>query len=248
MDYTAKKAAYQALVAQVRNYYESCPNDLCWCEDNQEINLWAYWQGRNNLDAKILLVGQDWGCPFDPSSSSTMSNIREMNAGKQVSYMLENKSITDQNLICLFREIGYDISTPQVRNKNLFFTNLVLGYRTKGSSGGFRKSWAKHDAPYFAQLAEIIQPEYILCLGKETFEGVLTAFHHSLSPKIGAYNSFIENERNPVTICLSSQKPVRIFALAHCGKLGTLNRNRRIQDKTSLQLQINDWHKIRDMK
>lgn len=72
MDYTAKKAAYQALVAQVRNYYESCPNDLCWCEDNQEINLWTYWQGRNNLDAKIF-SSQIWYWAIEQKAAAAVS-------------------------------------------------------------------------------------------------------------------------------------------------------------------------------
>lgn len=244
-DFT-KKFAYQALIEQVRNDYQSQPGGLHWCEDCQEINLWTYWQGRNNLDAKILLVGQDWGSPEDASALPCLSNIRKMNDGEQVPNMLGNESKTDWNLIRLFREIGYDIQNSAIGNKDLFFTNFVLGYRAKGFSGGFQKSWAMHDAPYFARLAEIIQPECILCLGRATFEGVLMAFHHRLSPRIRCYNRFIESERNPVTIYLSEQKPVRVFALAHCGVLGTLNRNRGIQDKASLQLQINDWRRIKN--
>ena len=124
MDHSTKQSAYQALIEQVRNYYRSQSDGLRWCEDCQEINLWTYWQGRGNLDAKILLVGQDWGCPWDPAALSCIANIRKMNAGEQVPYMLGNESITDQNLIRLFGEIGYKIRDSAVGNEDLFFTNV----------------------------------------------------------------------------------------------------------------------------
>lgn len=245
MDYNSKKLAYQKLIEQVREDYRTEPGGLEWCEDCKEINLWTYWQGRENLDARIILVGQDWGCTRGADATAVMSNIRSMNAGKPVPYMLGNGNPTDQNLITLFREIGYEINSPTSSNQALFFTNFVLGYRDKGSSGKFQKSWAKHDAPYFATLATIIQPEYILCLGRDTFESVLMAFQESPSTPIRSYNRFIESDRNPVTISLLNQRPMRVFALAHCGKLGTMNRNRGQENKLSLQCQINDWHKIR---
>lgn len=243
MDCNSKKLAYQKLIEQVREDYRSQPGGLKWCEDCVEINLWTYWQG--NLDARILLVGQDWGCPWDAGSFAVMSNICKMNAGESIPYMLGNENPTDQNLIALFREIGYDLNSPTTSNQDLFFTNFVLGYRPKGSSGGFQKSWAKHDAPHFAALAAIIQPENILCLGRDTFESVLMAFGQPLPAPIRSYNRWIESDQNPVTISLPAQRPMRGFALAHCGKLGTMNRNRGQENKLSLQRQIDDWHKIR---
>ena len=55
-----KEAKYTKLIEKVKNSYQSNPNGLTWCDDCKEINLWTYWQGRGNLNAKILLVGQDW--------------------------------------------------------------------------------------------------------------------------------------------------------------------------------------------
>ena len=63
-----KQDAYHALIQKVRaSYppldlsYSGAKTQLHWCEECHEINLWTYWQGRGNLDAKLLLVGQDWG-------------------------------------------------------------------------------------------------------------------------------------------------------------------------------------------
>ena len=79
-----KEQLYRALIDDVRKDYLSRPlvrNSkgvyLVWEEECHEINLWTYWQGLGNYDAKIVLVGQDWG--FPDRSSKVMQNIREIN-------------------------------------------------------------------------------------------------------------------------------------------------------------------------
>lgn len=62
-DTVSKEIQYQELIADVQKAYLSESRELRWCEECKEINLWAYWQGRGHLDADIMLVGQDWGCP-----------------------------------------------------------------------------------------------------------------------------------------------------------------------------------------
>ena len=63
-----KQIQYQDLISRVKESYplrdlaySGKDTQLYWCEDCEEINLWTYWQGRGNLDAKTMLVGQDWG-------------------------------------------------------------------------------------------------------------------------------------------------------------------------------------------
>lgn len=246
----SKQERYQDLVNRVsRSYGSYVPAGdeedlkLFWCDDCREINLWTYWQGRKQLDAEILLVGQDWGSPWDDSAGPTMEQINKANQGLKYDYLQNNPSITDDRLIKLFREIGYEVRYPC---KGVFFTNFVLGYRNKGLSGGFQKSWAEHDKGYFRELANIIEPKVILCLARATFEGVLSAFDVKLKPGIGNFNQFIESSRNPVCVELDSGKKVYIFALAHCGALGTLNRNRgREKTEDILEAQKKDWACIR---
>lgn len=55
-------------------------------------------------------------------------------------------------------------------------------------------------------------------------------------------NRVIESEKNPV-VNISDGVPVYVFALAHCGVMSTLNRNRGSGDKLSLNLQKNDGAK-----
>ena len=247
-DSNIKQTRYQNLIERVRTSYpirDSVCNgkdtQLYWCEDCKEINLWTYWQGRNNLDAKIILVGQDWGCPWDQSSQNTMKQIALANKGEEYHYLDQNPSITDYRLIRLFQEIGYeDISKA---NPDLFFTNFILGYRSKGISGGYQQTWADHDKRYFHELANIIEARVILCLGRSTFEGVLSAFDTPLTVRIKDYNAFIEGPDNPVAVSLENGQTAYVFALAHCGAMGTLNRNGK--KSTDLSKQIEDWKKIK---
>lgn len=245
-----KEERYRALVEDARNDYISRPIVcnakgvyLTWVEDCREINLWTYWQGIGNYDAKIMLVGQDWG--FSDDESKVMRNIREINSGLRADYDydFDKPSPTDDNLCKLFSVLGYDITR---RCKDLFFTNFVLGYRSKGCSGSLNHKWITADAPYFARLVNIIEPAVMICLGKATFDGVQLACTRE-TRRIRSYNNFIESEYNPVAIPLQSGKTSAAFAVAHCGKIGTMNRNRTGNHKSSqgLARQIEDWKRIR---
>ena len=246
-----KEQLYRALIDDVRKDYLSRPlvrNSkgvyLVWEEECHEINLWTYWQGLGNYDAKIMLVGQDWGFP-DPSSN-VMQNIREINCGLRTDYIFDQASPTDGNLCRLFSVLGYDITK---RSKDLFFTNFILGYRSKGFSGNLAHEWLTADAPYFSRLVNIIEPEIIICLGKDTFKSVQYACTGKMQ-HIGNYNDFIESAQNPEIITLASRKKAAAFAVAHCGIIGTMNRNRADKAGTlvsshNLDRQTEDWKRIK---
>ena len=243
----SKQAKYHNLIERVKASYpiRDASDDgkeirLYWCENCEEINLWTYWQGRGNLDAQIMLVGQDWGCPWDSNYQPTIQQVRKANQNVEYNYLVNNPSPTDANLIALFKELDYIITEPC---SDLFFTNLVLGYRNKGLSGGYKKAWAKQDKWYFKELVDIIGPKIILCLGRSTFEGVLSVFDAAFTSRIKNYNSFIESSSNPVAVTLESGKTAYVFALAHCGAMGTLNRNGK--KSTGLEKQLDDWRKMK---
>lgn len=243
-DMISKEARYSALIEKVKRSYQSNPNDLTWCDDCKEINLWTYWQGRGNLDAKILLVGQDWGTPDESEAENVMKSIRLMNAGISVPYMDGNYNPTDQTLIQLFNSIGYDVSADSAANQDLFFTNLVLGYRSGNISGGLRQNWIEHDSVFFRELVSIIEPKTILCLGRDTFIGVLKALELP-TPKIKRYNDYLDQQREPIIYQLDSGEVAGIFALAHCGALGSMNRNRGYTEKRNgISRQLDDWSKV----
>lgn len=245
----AKQERYAQLVADVKNAYPAFspehrdgPLELFRYDDCEEVNLWTYWQGRGKLDSKVMLVGQDWGSPWDDSAVETMKQVSLANQHLPYDYLHDNPSLTDKYLIELFKEINYEVRYPC---DGVFFTNFVLGYRNKGLSGGYQNVWAVHDKGYFRELVSILEPKVILCLGRATFAAVLSSFDVHLSPGIGRYNQFIESNRNPVSATLEDGQEIHIFALAHCGALGTLNRNRgKDKPEDILTYQKQDWRKI----
>lgn len=208
----------------------------------QEINLWTYWQGRgyadNTPEIDYLLVGQDWGNPDLDKNHGCMQRIKRINAGEaDVSYIDEDESnqyATDLNMAVLFRELGFGKTQGEsIINKqypNLFFTNFCLGYRRgdQNETGKMTKQLMKADEKYFVEFVEILRPKHILCLGKLTFECV----YDSLSGMKAAdldyfrddYNAFLE-EQNGFEVARGDLS-VKIFPLAHCGAVGTMNRNK----------------------
>lgn len=244
-----KKRQYQALISDVKDFYKKQveihkqePVYLTWYDDCEEINLWTYWQGRGNLDAKILLVGQDWGSLESPKSY--MAQFKAINAGETDILRPYGTSITDNRLTELFASIGYkDIINNHY--SDLFFTNYVLGYRNKGLSGHFKSRWLRENKEFFRRLANIIEPNIIICLGRTTLHGVMMAFDRKIAMR--SYNSFIISDANPVSVHLASGKKAYVFAQAHCGAMGTLNRN-RLEDpegRKDTELQKHDWSRMK---
>lgn len=253
----SKVAMYRDLCDEVKDSYIQRTGSkedqkdkvyMLGCNSCQEINLWTYWQGRGNVgkNIKILLVGQDWGCTSDSNSSILMNNIAKMNQGINANYLDGvNVCITDKNLIALFESIGYkDIS--RIKYDDLFFTNLCLGYRNKGTSGGLKAKWINRDRGYFRSLVEIIRPEVIICLGKDTFKGVTREFGVKTEVNKEKYPAFIE-KRDPAIITLEDGKTIATFALAHCGAMGTVNRNKGLDiPGNDITVQKTDWNFVKD--
>ena len=83
---TDRGKRYLELVDEVKQDYKdklrkNSNVTLKGCDYCREINLWTYWQGlgyaENTPEIDILLVGQDWGNPNNPSQ--TVENIKTIN-------------------------------------------------------------------------------------------------------------------------------------------------------------------------
>lgn len=215
------------------------------CPDCDEINLWSYWQGGiDHLDAEILLVGQDWGDYDNEKVIQLMNDIRSYNSGhiKAVDYLKDSDNPTDMNLCELFESIGEPVGKEYINNTNVFFTNFVLCYREgkSGISGGFRQKWAANCTPFFNRLVQIIQPKIIICLGKAVFTNVIK----SAGAKIQK-TPYIDTIKNGGVSVKIGEHKCTVFPVAHCGVLGTNNRNRNQSFIDKLDLQIQDWARIK---
>ena len=238
----AQQTAYDVLVNEVRASYQKEVRGLVWCDSCEEINLWTYWQGRNADRVKVLLVGQDWGSVYTEKTKKWVQKMCSTPRGEDFPYMEGNKSPTDQNLVELFKTIGYNVDKNEGKNRELFFTNLVLGYRNGPKiSGNYKPAWGRKDRGYFKELVDLLDPEYVLCLGQNTFREALAALGVKC-PRLSPYNAFLQSEKNPVHVVLDSGTETKLCALAHCGGMGTANRNRGGRKPADpLERQRQDW-------
>ncbi|MCQ2510902.1 MAG: uracil-DNA glycosylase family protein, partial [Lachnospiraceae bacterium] len=62
--------------------------------------------------------------------------------------------------------------------EDLFFTNLIPGFRASGkSTGGFSQNWITETVKEeFKALVEILEPQIIICLGRAVYESVLDIY------------------------------------------------------------------------
>lgn len=242
----------------------------------------SYWQG--DLDAKILVLGQDWGC-FKGETNKELDKAMEKNfekidrQGKDAAFYFDGtngyrRSDTDINLIKLFKVDGleYEIGVPGC--KGLFFSNLCLGYRNKGYTGGFKVKWLTDDIKYLLGfdnngervkgLLEIIEPSVVICLGKEVYRIVMREMAKKFSDKDLAikprmFYDDLEKKNNYKNVSWNG-KEIRVYGVAHPGNQGRANRKSqvwtlnnfnekvRVYDKNNLvtgeDLQKKDWEHI----
>ncbi|MEE1257054.1 MAG: hypothetical protein UHN47_11130 [Lachnospiraceae bacterium] len=94
-----------------------------------------------------MLVGQDWGCTAE--YPQIIVNVEAINDGVDCGYC-DNADLfpTDIHLGELFKVLHYD-DIVGTKYDDLFFKNLVLEYRVKGSSGDSHQEWMKRDLKFF---------------------------------------------------------------------------------------------------
>ena len=267
---------YKDLVSKAKEYYSSetpiiggvytkkdkqtgkkeiDPFILKWCPECEEINLWTYQQGHKNKKAKILLFGQDWACPWSPVTGKLLEYIERILVDNKCSerYIAQIKDDsfpTDIMLKDLMISLGkeYDPFIPD--NENLFFTNLCVGYRDHGASGGMYKKFLRHDVEYAEVLIEIVEPKIVICLGKDTYNALVKELKCvPKSKERSFYKKLAKGE------CYAMyQDRIPIFGQAHTGSLGIINRWRynpeklEYSEKIIKQLLLEDWAVMKDFQ
>lgn len=250
---TNKEIRYKALVEKINAV------DLTEMNQNNriklrkyncgQVNFWNYWEGKDHLDAKVFLVGQDWGA-LDNKDETIYDALESGTVDQNYQYMKNNKNLTNKRICELFREIHPDYNLMEDTNTyhDLYFTNFIPWYREEGKkiSGGYGIGWTEMAIPFFQELVDIIKPEIILCLGRTVLEGVVNSCEMTAYKICDSYNQCIE--KGAFSAILNGNE-LKIVPLAHCGSYGTINRNKNSEDKSkdSLELQKKDWRKIRNL-
>jgi len=205
-----KKEAYNELVNKRKNYvfpdglHNPSEIEGGIYDKETQIGPWSKWQG--NLNADIMLIGQDWG---------DVNFFIKCEGGHL------DDSQTNRNLKKLFEIIGIDIGYPDhPTNAPVFFTNAVIGLKEGGMSGNIKDSWVKKDSETFLKpTIEIVDPKILITLGKKPYDALTYIYDMKKENMKDLINE------NPMI--LSDGK--KLFAMYHCGPLGMANRKFELQ-------------------
>ncbi len=182
--------------------------------DSDEVGPWTLLFGE--LDADVLVVGQDWG---------------------DVSYFQRNKgrddprTPTNRNLLQIMQksELIGPSKNPCGPTVKMFWTNAILCLKEGGLQAKVKQEWFNNcGVSFLRRQIEIVRPRAVVGLGAKAFQSCLDAFSKeriSLSEAI--------NDRDGIELVAG----VRLFAAYHCGAR-TLAINR------SLDQQVGDWKRI----
>ena len=190
--------------------------------DHPYINRWNLWQG--NLDADIMVIGQDYG-------------QKEDGVAVEVCSWSNKKDQTNVRLKELF-EKAFKIDLDS-NESPLFFTNMANCYRKKRTSGGMHSGWLPICAnKYMERLIRIIRPKIIIVLGRSAFEALHCMENLSVQCldfiKSGK-ESYAEMIQHLYQIDLGDEK-IDVFPVYHPGANSQINR--------TFEQQIEDWKKI----
>jgi DNA polymerase len=179
--------------------------------DSNEIGPWAQWQG--NLDADIMVVGQDWGD----------TRYFKDNKGREKANNPTNKALME-----LMASIGLRIGNPEDVNqpKIAFFTNAILCLKNGGMQAEISDAWFHNCRDFLRRQIEIVNPKIVVGLGTLAYRGVLSAFDLNMKPD---FPSAVSNNEG---VLLPNGS--RVFAVYHCGSRST-NMNRDYDH------QLADW-------
>ena len=268
-------ADYKELIKDAKSYYESGPSelrsirngkalfDLIWCNGLvDEINLWTYWQGAGVDSPDVMIIGQDFGSCNDKANKEYFERFvsgkkegREDISREYIDKLIIDKKMnkTDNMLLELTEQglgVKYSAATPG--NKNLFMTNLCLGYRsTNKISGGDMNAYLKHDSRYIVRLIDIKKPKAVVCLGKSTYSNLRSAYIDDKETRKSVVPNFWKALDEGVNSELIDRADFsfRIFGVSHTGSMGVMNRKifctregtERLSGK---DLMLEDWNRI----
>lgn len=184
--------------------------------DADEIGPWTRWQG--NLDAAVLLCGQDWG------------DVRcfKQNQGKE-----PRRSLTNERLIMRFRDLGIDICPPNARDPRTqpaFFTNACLCLKDGGLQARLRAESFRNCQAFLRRTIEIVSPQVVIALGQDAHQAICQSF--GLQVPL-THRQGVEADGISLTGLES-----RLFAVYHCSARVSNSGTR------TLDQQAADWRRI----
>lgn len=181
----------------------------------------GYWNDAyKNYNAKLMIVGQDWG------SEGYLKKWIEKHNGKIPNPYDESNNPT-------FRNLMYYLEEAKIDKKDIYLTNAVLCLR-KGESMSEnkpKKIHFKNCSPFLKRQIEIIQPKIIATLGLEALNIILEIFE--IPKKVRKLNDVA----GKIILEKSEVFPeIKIFPLFHAGIKG-MNMRKHLNKNDNIMLE-----------
>lgn len=185
------------------------------CLDSNQMGPWSRWQG--NLDAKLMLIGQDWG------------SVEYFEKWRGLDQPQGNP--TNDNLIRLLFSIGIGINNPGTdQTGEVFFTNAVLCLKEGNLQSPIKPEWVRNCGERFLKpLIEVVHPKVVVALGEKAFKAIVKGYN--LQTKWSRYRELVE------TGGIALQEGISLFPVYHCGA-------RIINTHRNMRTQLEDWRRI----
>jgi DNA polymerase len=182
--------------------------------DSNQIGPWTLWQG--NLDAEIMIVGQDWG---DVRYFTT-------NLGHEAA-----RNPTNEMLVKLLTSIGIAIAPPSPQNNGggvLFLTNAILCLKQNGLQAPVQPEWFQNCGRHFLKpTIDLVQPKILITLGESAYRMIRDLYG---LPKM--------TFRDAVAKSFRISEKMKYFPMYHCGQ-------RILHTHRHLEQQLRDWARVK---
>jgi DNA polymerase len=182
--------------------------------DSEEIGPWTRWQG--NLDAELVVVGQDWG---DVAYFESHQGLDEA------------KNPTNRRLRELLAQAGFyvaEVGTGAGRG-TVFLTNAILCLKSGGLSGPVKSAWfAECGRRFLRPQIELVRPRGVVTLGERAYRAVC----HSFGMQPGPFRAAVESGGDVEVL-----SGVRLFPVYHCSP-------RVLAATRTWDKQQEDWRRI----
>ena len=197
------------------------PHDCKAEYDSSHIGPWSRWQG--NLDAKLMVVGQDWGTPKYFLDWKGFDNP---------------KNDTCVNLMTLLSSVGINIPKPSnvEQDGEIFLTNAILCLKPGNLQDPVEDAWFQNCGKRFLKpLIQTVKPKVLVALGEKAHITISEAWDIPyVRPK--TYGILVERVGKSGGIKLPNG--VLLFPVYHCGTK-VINTGTR-----PLAKQLTDWKPI----
>ena len=129
--------------------------------DSGEIGPWTCWNG--DLDARILIVGQEWG---DVESFERLHGI-------------DTPTGTNRMLRELLASVGFDIAPApnRIRGSGVYLTNAALCLKSGGVQAPVKDKWFKNcGVSFLRDQVELVEPRVVVALGQKAYQALCHGF------------------------------------------------------------------------